>query len=95
MLTYYKAEGYAVYFSNLDSNWITASVKKLPITPFKQGKVYLINNLNETHIPEYTHKLPKEASYIKACACGKHLSHHPGARTLPWGINSIQPKKVS
>lgn len=27
-VTYYKAEGYTIYFSNLNSNWITASILK-------------------------------------------------------------------
>lgn len=35
---YYKAKGDAIYFSNLDSNWITAFIKKRPIIPLKQGK---------------------------------------------------------
>lgn len=65
------------------------------ITPFKQGKVYLINNLNETHMPKFTHKGPKGASYTKAVACGKHLSHYSSPGTLPWDTNAIQPKQVS
>lgn len=62
-------------------------LRKMTYKPLKQGKTSSINKQN-------THKLPKETSYINACACDKYLSRDPHPRTQPLLSDSIHPKSI-